>query len=84
MLTLMQIDAMLERGPLSVTVAHRRLVLIELAELAAKARTHTPVSRARLRAFRAALENFEGNDEVEVTGETLCEVAMFAMEAIPA
>lgn len=82
MLSFRQVDALIERGPPSVTVPCRRQILIELAEQAQKSRGHTPVSRARLRAFRAALENFEGNDEVEVCGETLMEVAMYALETL--
>ena len=82
MLTYRQVDALIERGPPSVTVPCRRQILIELAERAQKSRGHTPVSRARLRAFRAALDSFEANDEVEVCGETLLEVAMYALETL--
>lgn len=38
-----------------------------------------PLSRWRLKRFRAVLEAMEGNDEVEVTGETFCETVMLAL-----
>lgn len=76
-----QMADMLERGELSVTVEHRRQTLIAIAELAKRSKSHTPMSRARLKAFRAMLESEQNNDEIEVTGEIFCEVAMMAMEA---
>ena len=47
------------------------------------AKSHTPLSRWRVRQFRSHLEGLEGNDDIEVEGETLCEVVMLAMEAAP-
>ena len=41
--------------------------------------SHTPLSRWRLQAFRATLDGIEGNDEVEVTGEGLCDVILLVM-----
>lgn len=74
---------MLERSELSVCAWHRRHTLLALCDLAAKAKgVHDPLSRWRLRQFRAALEAMEGNDEIEVTGETLCETVMLASNAI--
>jgi hypothetical protein len=73
---------MLERGELSVAVYHRRRILLAVAELAAKSKGHTPMSRWRLKKFCAALDAMEGNDEIEVTGETLCETVMLAMDAL--
>lgn len=75
--------AMYEHGALSVSVYHRRHTLLALCELAAKSKgVHDPLSRWRLKRFRAALESMEGNDEVEVTGEMLCETVMLAMNAL--
>ena len=45
-------------------------------------RARRVVSRWRLKRFRAELESMDGNDEVEVTGETLCETVMLAMSAL--
>lgn len=73
---------MLERGGLSTSVARRRRTLLAVAELAAKSHSHTPLSRWRLKAFRATLDGMEGNDEVEVTGEALCDVIPLAMGAL--
>lgn len=51
---------------------HRRHALLALAELAAKAKAgHNPQSRWRLRRFCEALAAIEGNDEIEVTRETV-------------
>ena len=80
-LTYAQLARMLERGELSPALWHRRMTLIAVCELAAKSKTHTPLSRWRLKRFRAMLEAMEGNDEIEVTGETLCETLMHAMSA---
>jgi hypothetical protein len=80
-LTLGQLGGLLERGELSVTVEHRRQTLIAIAELAKQSRGHTSMSRARLKAFRAALESEQNNDELEVTGEIFCEIVMHAMAA---
>jgi hypothetical protein len=38
-----------------------------------------PLSRWRLKTFRAELDRMEGNDEIEVTGETFCETVMLAL-----
>src|SRR5688572_17386113 len=43
---------------------------------------HDPLSRWRLKRFRAVLEGMEGNDRIEVTGETPCETVMLAMSAL--
>ena len=80
-LTLRQLESMLERGEISVSVQHRRQTLIAIAERAKASRNHTPASRHRLRTFRAMLESEQNNDEVEVTGEIFCEVLLYAMEA---
>lgn len=80
-LSLTELGSMLECGELSVTVFHRRQKLMAVAELAAKAKGHTPGSRARLKEFQAVLAAEENNDEIEVTGEILCEVVMCAMNA---
>lgn len=79
-LTYSDVISMYERGALSVSVHYRRHTLLALCDLAAKG-AHDPGSRSRLRRFRAALDAIEGNDEVEVTGETLCETVMLAMSA---
>ena len=74
---------MLESGALSASVWCRRQTLLAACDLAVKAKgTHDPLSRWRLKQFRAALEVMEGNDEVEVAGETLCETVMHAMQAL--
>lgn len=79
-LTFAQVDAMLEQGELSPSLWVRRDTLVALAELAALARnTHDPLSRWRMKKFRATLAEIEANDEVEVTGETLCETALLAL-----
>jgi hypothetical protein len=78
--TLVQLEAMLERGELSPSVFHRRLTLMAIAGLATKSKSHTPGSRRRLKALHAALDGMEGNDEIEVTGETFTEVLLHAME----
>jgi hypothetical protein len=62
------------------TVWIRRHLLLRIAELAKKSKSHTPPSRWRLKKFRAYLDGLEGNDEIEVEGEILCEVLMLAME----
>lgn len=78
-LTQSQVFAMLEIGELSVSLWHRRHTLLALCELAARSKAHDPLSRWRLKTFRAVLEAMEGNDEVEVTGETFCETVMLAL-----
>jgi hypothetical protein len=79
-LTDAEMVSMLEQGELSASVFYRRNTLIALTELAARAKgSHDPLSRWRLKTFRAALDATEGNDEVEVTGETLCETVMLAL-----
>lgn len=80
-LTFYHLGRMLETGHLSVIIAHRRQTLIAVADLAKDAKSHTPYSRARLKRFRETLESEQNNDEIEVTGEMLCEVVMLAMEA---
>ncbi len=80
-LTPRQLESMLERGELSVTVEHRRRTLIAIAELAKGSKGHTPLSRARLKSFRAMLESEQDNDEIEVNGEIFCEVVLHAMAA---
>jgi hypothetical protein len=82
-LTYRQLLPMLEKGELSTAVYYRRHLLLQVADLALTARSHTPMSRWRVRKFRGHLESLEGNDEIEVEGETLCEVVMLAMEATP-
>ena len=73
---------MYEHGTLSVSVFYRRLTLLALCELAADARgVHDPLSRWRLGHFRAELERMEGNDEVEVAGEAMCDLVMLASAA---
>jgi hypothetical protein len=82
-LTGRDLDSMLERGELSASVWYRRNTLIALTELAAQAkRSHDPMSRWRLKKFRAALDAMEGNDEIEVSGEILCETVVLAMTRI--
>jgi hypothetical protein len=81
-ITYKDLHRMLERGELSVCVWHRRHTLLAVCELAAKSKGLDPLSRWRLKKFRAALDSIEGNDEIEVTGETFCEVVMHAMEAV--
>jgi len=81
-LTHQDVMAMYEFGALSVSVYHRRDILLALCELAAKAKgVHDPLSRWRLRRFHAVLESIEGNDEVEVTGEAMCDLVMLASAA---
>lgn len=75
-----EVFAMLEIGELSVSLWYRRHTLLALCELAAKAKGRQyPLARWRLKRFRAVLEEMEGNDEIEVTGETLCETVMLAL-----
>lgn len=82
-LTQSQVFVMLEQGELSASLWYRRHTLLALCDLAAKAKgVHDPLSRWRLKRFRAALEVMEGNDEIEVTGETMCETVMLAMSAL--
>lgn len=78
-LTQREVFAMLEKGELSVSLFYRRHTLLALCELAAKSKGQDPLSRGRLKRFRAVLEEMEGNDEVEVTGETFCETVMLAL-----
>ena len=78
-LTQREVFAMLEQGELSVSLFYRRYTLLALCELAAKSKGQEPLSRWRLKRFRAVLEAIEGNDEVEVTGETFCETVMLAL-----
>ena len=80
-LTLQQLDRMLERGELLASVEHRRQTLIAIAERAKRSKGHTPLSRWRLKKFREVLESEQNNDEVEIAGETFCEVVLLAMEA---
>lgn len=81
-LTHPDIIPMYERGALSVSVFYRRHILLALCELAAKAKgCMTRSGRWRLKRFRAVLESMEGNDEIEITGETFCEIVMLAMAA---
>ena len=75
---------MLEEAERSVAVWHARSTLRAACELAAQSRGHTPLSRARLRAFRRALDAMEGDDELEVAAEPLREVLMHAMEMVMA
>ena len=82
-LDLQQLVAMLERGELSPALYYRRSTLLAIAEQARTSKSHTPLTRARLKRFRAALDAMEGDDEVEVTGEALCEVVMLAIGALP-
>ena len=81
-LTHSDVISMSEHGALSVSVYYRRHTLLALCELAAKAKgVHDPLSRWRLKRFRAVLENMEGNDEVEVTGEAMCDLVQLASGA---
>lgn len=80
-LTFVQLEAMLERGEPSASVFHRRQTLLAIAERAKRSKGHTPLSRWRLKKFREVLESEQNNDEIEVTGETFCEVVLLAMEA---
>lgn len=81
-LTYADVIAMCERSELAASVWERRHTLLALCELAARAKgAHSPASRARLRQFKAMLEAMEGNDEIEVTGETICETVMLAVRA---
>ncbi|OGS01255.1 MAG: hypothetical protein A3G41_05880 [Elusimicrobia bacterium RIFCSPLOWO2_12_FULL_59_9] len=81
-LTYSDVISLYEHGALSVSVYYRRHTLLALCELAAKARgVHDPLSRWRLKRFRAVLEEMEGNDEVEVTGETMCDLLQLASGA---
>jgi len=84
LVTYKQLDAMLERGEISVTVEHRRQTLVAIAELATRSKDHTPMSRARLKAFRVSLESEQNNDEIEVNGEIFCEIALHARGALMA
>ena len=78
-LTHSDITPMYERGAFSPSVFYRRHTLLALCELAAKAKgVHDPLSRWRMKQFRAALDAMEGNDEVEVTGEAMCDLVMLA------
>lgn len=79
--TLQQLEAMLERGELSASVAHRRQTLLAISNLAKHSKGHTPASRRRLKAFHAMLDSERNNDEIEVTGEIFCEIVILAMEA---
>lgn len=79
-LTDLDLYRMLEKGELSPSLWYRRSTLLALTELAARARgRHDPLSRWRLKKFRTALDAMEGNDEIEVTGEVLCETVMLAI-----
>jgi hypothetical protein len=84
-LTYRELGAMLCGCDTAASSWHRRHTLLALTELAAKAKgTHDPQSRWRLKRFREALAAMEGDDEVEVTGEALCETLMLAMNALEA
>jgi hypothetical protein len=73
---------MFEHGALSDSVWYRRDTLLALCELAARAKgVHDPMSRWRLRRFRAVLESLDENDEVEVTGDAMCDLVMLASGA---
>jgi len=73
---------MYEYGTLTVSVYYRRHTLLALCELAAQAKgVHEPISRWRLKHLRTVLESMEGNDEVEVTGEAMCDLVMMASAA---
>jgi hypothetical protein len=74
---------MLEKGEISSAVYVRRHDLLRMAELARTSKGHTPLSRYRLKKFRAVIDEMEGNDEVEVEGQALCEIVLLAMEALP-
>ena len=81
-LTYADITGMYEYGALSVSVYYRRHTLLALCDLAVKAKgVHDPLSRWRLKHFRAVLEGLEGNDEVEVTGEAMCDLVQLASGA---
>lgn len=79
--TAKQLYGMLEKGELSPSLYYRRQTLIAIAELAKGSAGHTPPSRRRLKAFREYLGQEQNNDEVEVTGEILCEVVMHALRS---
>ena len=82
LLTHSDVIKMYEHGALSASVYYRRHTLLALCELAAQAKgVHDPLSRWRLRCFRAVLESMEGNDEVEVTGEAMIDLVMMASAA---
>ena len=55
-LTQPQVFAMLEIGELSVSLWYRRHTLLTLCELAARSKGHDPLSRWRLKRFRAPIE----------------------------
>lgn len=80
--TAKQLYAMLEKGELSPSLYYRRRTLIAIAELAKDSGGHTPATRRRLKAFREYLAQEQNNDEVEVTGEILCEVVLLALGAL--
>ena len=81
-LTYSDVISMYEHGALSASVYYRRHTLLALCQLAAKAKgVHDPLSRWRLKQFRAALESMEGNDDVEVTGEAMCDLVQLASGA---
>jgi hypothetical protein len=80
-LTIADLYNMFERGELSSSLYYRRHTLLAVTELAALAKhSHDASSRWRLKKFRAELERMEGNDEVEVTGEIVCETLLLAIE----
>jgi hypothetical protein len=79
-----QLNSMLEEAERSVAVWHPRSTLLAACELAGESKGHTPRSRARLKAFRRALEAMEGDDEIEVAAEPLREALMHAMETVMA
>jgi hypothetical protein len=82
-LTSSELVALIERGELSASVWVRRHTLLALTEMAAKVKgAHDPLSRWRLKRFRAVLDTMEGNDEIMVTGGTLCETVLLASSAL--
>ena len=79
-LTFSALLPLLDKSEVLSSVHIRRHLLIRIAELAKKSKSHTPPSRYRLKKFRAYLDSLEGNDEIEVEAEIMCEVLMLAME----
>jgi len=61
------------------SVFERRRTLLAAADMAKASRAHTPQSRARLAKFRELLAAEDNNDELEVTGEIVCEVLLHAI-----
>jgi hypothetical protein len=78
-LTFRALHPLLQKSEVLTTVWIRRHLLLRIAELARKSKGHTSLSRWRLKQFRAYLDGLEGNDEIEVEGEIMCEVLQLAM-----